>query len=270
VKWVKDALFYGTSTSQTDSRTDRLTTYCSVAILRFALRASRGNNCVFRLGDFDEKLLDSQRRNSAMKDLLARRESETEERHATIRRLESELGRVNGELDRVKNEQGQIGEERRRLADELASSKALVAELEQQPEQNESELTRIRLELGQVREERSCLTSDLDRTRRQLIESEGRTRCAMQELNWARSELTRVIGELNDLDGKMNEGRIQQQELTEAKQHSDDLCQSLSTDLENLKVKLTDAESQLAMTRRSKEDLENQLSRSLLNVLVGK
>ena len=220
--------------------------------------------CVVRLSEFDEKLLDSQRRDSATKELLARHESEIEERHTTIRRLESELGRVNGELDRVKNELGHVSEERRRLAEELASAKALVAELEQRPEENESELTRIRLELGQVREERLRLTSDLDRTRRQLIESEGRARCATQELNCVRSELTRVTDELNDLDLKRNKGTIQQRELKEAKQHSDDLCQILSTELENLKVKLADSEGQLATMRRSKEQLESQLPRSLL------
>ena len=174
---------------------------------------------MFRLSEFDEKLLDSQRRDSATKELLARHESEIEERHTTIRRLESELGRANGELDRVKNE------------------------------------------LGQVKEERALVTSDLDRTRRQLTESEGRTRCAVQELNCVRSELSRVTCELSDLDHKF----IQQQELTEAKRHSDDLCQTLSTELEHLKVKLADVEGQLVMTRRTNEELENQLSKNQLS-----
>jgi len=216
------------------------------------------------LSEFDEQLLDSQRRDSATKELLARHESEIEERHATIRRLQSELGRANGELDRVKNELSQVSEERRRLADELASAKAMVAELEQRPLETESELNRIYSELGQVREERSRLTSDLDRTRRQLIDSEGRTRCAEQELNCVRSEFTRVTGELHDLERKVNDGLIVQQELRESKQHSDDLCQTLSADLENLKVKLSDVEGQLATTRRPKEELEeNQLLMSV-------
>jgi len=219
---------------------------------------------VFRLSEFDEKLLDSQRRDSATKELLARHESEIEERHATIRRLESELGRANAELDRVKNELGHVSEERRQLADELASAKALVADLQQRPGETESELGPVRLELGQVREERSRLTSDLDRARRQLTESEGRTRCAVQELNCVRSELTRVTKELNDPDRKMSEVLVQQQRLAEAKQHSDDLCQTLSTVLENLKVKLADVEGQLATTRRANEELKCQLSTSVL------
>jgi len=201
---------------------------------------------MFRLSEFDEKLLDSQRRDSATKELLARHESEIEERHAIIRRLQSDLGRVNAELDRVKHELGHVSDERQQLADELRK----------RPGENDSdsELTQIRLELGQVREERSRLISDLDRTRRQLTESEGRTHCAMQELNCVRSEL-------NDLDIKVNEGRIQQQELKEAKRLSDEFCQTLSTDLENLKARLVDTESQLEMVRSSKEELENQLSR---------
>jgi len=206
---------------------------------------------VFRLSEFDEKLLDSQRRDSATKELLARHETEIEERHATIRHLESELDQANGELDRVKNKLGQVVEERQRLADELANAKG---ELEQRHADNKSELDRMRLELGQVREERSRLTSDLDGVRRQLIESEGRTHCAVQELNCVRSELT-------DLDRNMNESLIEHQELRDAKRYCDKLCQTLSTDVEKLKVKLADVEGQLVTTQRSKEDLEKTLSR---------
>jgi len=206
---------------------------------------------VCRLSEFDEKLLDSQRRDSATNELLARHESEIEARHVTIRRLESELGRVNGELDRVNNELGQVMEERQRLADELK---------QRHEEATESELTRLRMELGQVREDRSRLTSDADRTRRQLIDSEGRTQRATQELNRVRSELIRVTGELNDLDRRTNGNQLQQQELAQAKQCSDDLCNALSTDLENLKVKLADTVGELATTKRSNEELKNRLA----------
>jgi len=221
---------------------------------------------VCRLTEFDEKLLDSQRRDSATKELLARHESEIEERHATIRRLESELGRVTAELDRVKNELGQVSEERRRLADELAGARTSVTELEDRPAEAESELTRIRVELGQVLEERSRLTSDLDRARCQVVESEGRTHGAVQELNRVRSELTMVTGQLTDLDIRTSESMIQQRQLSEAKQRSDDLCQVLTNDLQNLKIKLAEVEGHLATARRSNEELQNQLSALVINV----
>ena len=192
-------------------------------------------------------LLDSQRRDSATKELLARHEAEIEERNDTIRRLQSELDRVNNKL-------GQVKELRRRLTDEQALT-------ERRPEEAaESELTQFRLELGQVREERSRLTFELDRTRRQLTESEEQTRCVTQELNCVRSELSEVTGELRDLDHRMTDSLLQQQELAEAKRRSDELCQTLSTDLEDLKVKLADVVGQLEVTQRSKEDLENQLT----------
>jgi len=219
---------------------------------------------ICRLTEFDEKLLDSQRRDSATNELLARHESEIEQRHATIRRLESELGQVNEELDRVNNELGHVKEERRRLAEELSDAQALVAELEQRPgEATECELTQIRLELGQVRDNRSCLSSDLDRTRRQLTDSESDTHRAAQELNWVRSELTRVTGELSDLEIKMNDSSVQQRQLLEAKQRSDDLCLDLSTDLDSLKVKFADVVGQLATAKKSNEELQNRLSASV-------
>jgi len=224
----------------------------------------------FRLSEFDEKLLDSQLRDSATNELLARHESEIEQRHAAIRRLEAELGRANAELDQVRNELGQATQERRRLAAELSGAQSLVSELEQRPGGTaaENELTRIRLELGQIMEDRSRLTSDLDRTKHLLAESESQAYRAAEELNSAQSELTRVTGSLSDLDRKMSESLLAQQQLTEAKRHSDDLCNFLSTDLDNLKIQFADIVDQLATTKSSNRELENQLLTSVLLCLT--
>lgn len=202
------------------------------------------------MSECDEKLLDSQRLASKAKELLARHESELEGRHAAVRDLESELGRVNGELDQVKNELGQVREERHRLADDL----------KRRPEQFDGDLIQIRLELGQVTEERSRLISELEQTRHRLADSEGRLRGAKRELNCVRSELNRVTDELAEFYRKANESRTHEAELREAKQRSDDLCHALSTDLENMKVKLAEAESRLATTKKSEDILEERLS----------
>jgi len=147
---------------------------------------------------------------------------------------------------------------------ELEGRHAAVRDLESELGRVNGELDQVKNELGQVTEERSRLISELEQTRHRLADSEGRLRGAKRELNCVRSELNRVTDELAEFYRKANESRTHQAELREAKQRSDDLCHALSTDLENMKVKLAEAESRLATTKKSEEILEERLTTSVL------